>query len=307
MKIVFLDADTLGSDADFSPIEKKGDFIIYQSSTPEDVLSRISDCDVLIVNKVIIGSREIEAAAILKLICVAATGTNNIDIEYALKRGIAVRNAVDYSTESVAQTTIGSLLALVNKTHFFDSRVKSGVYSRSNNFTDTGGVFTELKGKSFGVIGMGNIGKRVASIAESLGCRIMYYATSGKAHYDKYLSVPLEVLLRECDIVSIHAPLNSNTSNLLTLDKLRLMKSHSILINMGRGGIVNEKELAFALDNSIIGGAVVDVYEKEPISSHHPFLKLKDPSKVILTPHIGWASIEARRKLIEKIAENIYL
>ena len=305
MKIVFLDAATMGEDISFSQLEELGTFVSYSLTDASDVKSRIKDAQVVIVSKVKLGKEEIDSAKKLKLICVAATGINNIDSEYAKKVGIAVKNVVNYSTESVAQITFGSLLALVNNSIYFDSIVKSGSYSKNGHFTDTGRTFFELKGKNFGIIGMGNIGKRVAAIASAFGCNVYYYSTGGVAHCKEYPSVSLSELLAKSDIISIHSPLNEKTQNLISLKELKAMKTSALLINMGRGGIVNEKELAQALNYGLIAGAVIDVYEDEPIPEGHPYLTLKDPEKIILTPHIGWASIEARKVLIEKLVENI--
>lgn len=305
MKIVFLDASTLGEDANFAQLEELGTLVCYSLTEPNDVKSRIKDAHVVIVNKVKLGKEEIDCAKKLKLICVAATGTNNIDGEYAKQAGIPVKNVVNYSTDSVAQITFGSLLTLINNNIYFDSIVKNGNYSKNGHFTDTGRTFFELKGKNFGIIGMGNIGKKVASIASAFGCNVSYYSTGGVAHCKEYPSVCLSELLAKSDIISIHSPLNDKTKNLISLKELKAMKTSAILINMGRGGIVNEKELAQALNFGLIAGAVIDVYEDEPIPEDHPYLTLKNPEKMVLTPHIGWASIEARKLLIEKLVQNI--
>jgi len=305
MKIVFLDAATLGNDIDLSPIEKLGVLTSYDNSLKDQVKSRIKDADVVIVNKINLGAEEFEAAPNLKLVCVAATGTNNIDMASANKVGIKVMNVVDYSTESVAQVTFASLLSLICSIGYYDNVVKSGAYSQSQFFTDSGRSFQELKGKCFGIIGMGNIGKRVASIASSFGCKVYYYSTNGIAHCKDYPSVSLEELLQKSDVISIHSPLNEKTKNLISLKEMKEMKTSAVLINMGRGGIVNESDLVQSLNFGLIAGAVIDVYEDEPIKSNHPYMKIKDKEKVILTPHIGWASIEARKVLVDKLAENI--
>ncbi|MDD2418956.1 MAG: D-2-hydroxyacid dehydrogenase [Bacteroidales bacterium] len=305
MKIVFLDAATLGNDIDLSPIEKLGVLTSYDNSLKDQVKSRIKDADVVIVNKINLGAEEFEAAPNLKLVCVAATGTNNIDMASANKAGIKVMNVVDYSTESVAQVTFASLLSLICSIGYYDNVVKSGAYSQSQFFTDSGRSFQELKGKCFGIIGMGNIGKRVASIASSFGCKVYYYSTNGIAHCKDYPSVSLEELLQKSDVISIHSPLNEKTKNLISLKEMKEMKTSAVLINMGRGGIVNESDLVQSLNFGLIAGAVIDVYEDEPIKSNHPYMKIKDKEKVILTPHIGWASIEARKVLVDKLAENI--
>lgn len=305
MKIVFLDSATLGDSVNYNEIEAQGELVLYPHTSPELIPERVSDADVVIVNKVKMFAEQIDSAPLLKLICVAATGTNNVDIPYANSRGIPVKNVVGYSTDSVTQVTFGSLLALMNHSAYFDICVKSGVYSKSLHFTDTGRSFTEIAGKKFGIIGMGTIGKKVASVAAAFGADVCYYSTSGVAHCSEYPALSLSELLRECDIISIHAPLNEKTNNLITISELRLMKPTAIIMNMGRGGIINESDLADAIDQGIIGGAATDVFIQEPIPSDHPYLKVKDSEKLILTPHIGWAGENAKRVLVKGIAENI--
>ena len=313
MKIVFLDSDTMG-DVSFAPIEKAGELILYPRSTPEEALERVRDCDGMIVNKVIVDQKLIDAAKNLKLICEAATGINNINVEYAEKKGIPVRNAAGYSTESVAQITFMHILNLVSHGLYYDRRVKNGEYYGTGIFADMSWHFYELKGKRLGIIAMGNIGRRVAEIASAFGMEIAYYSTSGTSHCKDYPSLPLERLLAESDIVTIHAPFNEKTRNLITLDKMRLMKPSAYILNMGRGGIINEEDLVTALKEGIIAGAAVDVYAKEPLSPDHPYMQLKDyydkdghciKDKLLMTPHIAWTSDEALETLVRKIAENI--
>lgn len=305
MKIVFLDAHTLGSDISLQPIAACGELVCYDHTSDEQVFERISDCDVLIVNKIQIRKAQMDAAPNLKLICVAATGVNNIDLEYAALKGIPVKNAADYSTNSVAQVTFSILLSLVGKISHFDNWVKSGSYSTSISFTHLSQVFWELKGKKYGVIGLGNIGGTVARIARAFGMDVYYYPTSGKAHSSEFPAMELDELLSQCDVVSVHAPLNERTKNLVTYEKLQLMKSSAYIINMGRGGIINEEDLVKALNNNLIAGAGVDVYTCEPVPASSPYFNIEDKSKIIFTPHIGWASAEARVVLVEKIARNI--
>ena len=304
-KIVFLDADTIGADIDMSPITSLGEYTSYPFTKPEEVFERIEDCDVLIVNKVIMGKEQIDAAPNLKLICVAATGTNNIDIPYANSKGVIVKNAIGYSTDSVVQITFSLVMSLVNQVAYFDDAVKSGKYSNGRSFTDVSKVFWQLKGKKYGVVGLGNIGSRVAKIAQAFGMDVVYYATSGVAHSDEFKAVSLDELMQECDIISIHAPLNERTNNLIRYEHLKQMKQSAYIINLGRGGIINEADLVQALNENLIAGAGVDVFTKEPLPKDSPYFNIKDKSKVILTPHIGWASQEARTCLVEKIAENI--
>ncbi|MBE6230238.1 MAG: D-2-hydroxyacid dehydrogenase [Bacteroidales bacterium] len=304
-KIVFLDADTIGADIDMSPISSLGEYTSYPYTKPEEVFERIQDCDVLIVNKVIMGKEQIDAAPNLKLICVAATGTNNIDIPYANSKGVIVKNAIGYSTDSVVQITFSLVMALVNQVAYFDDAVKSGKYSNGRLFTDVSKIFWQLKGKKYGVVGLGNIGSRVAKIAQAFEMDVVYYPTSGVAHSDEFKAVSLDELMQECDIVSIHAPLNERTNDLIKYEHLKQMKKSAYIINLGRGGIINEADLVQALNENLIAGAGVDVFTKEPLPKDSPYFNIKDMSKVILTPHIGWASQEARTCLVEKIAENI--
>jgi glycerate dehydrogenase len=305
MKIVFLDSATLGVDIDYSIIEKLGELTLYPFTSPNEVAKRVKGADIVIVNKVKMFSDEINAAVRLKLICVAATGTNNVDTNYAKSRGIEVKNVVGYSTESVVQITFGAILALANHTIYFDNVVKSGEYSRSLHFTDTGRCLSEISGKNFGIIGMGNIGKRVAEIAAAFGANVIYFSTAGIPHCKKYPAVSLEELLSISDIISIHSPLNERTKNLITMKEIKMMKPDALLVNMGRGGIVNEKDLAKAIDFALLGGAATDVYEQEPIPEDHPFLTVKNRERLILTPHIGWAGERAKKRLLEGIAANI--
>lgn len=305
MKIVFLDSATLGQDVSLASLRALGEMVEYEYTDPQDVLERIRDCEVLIVNKIIIGKEQIDAAQSLRLICVAATGMNNIDLEYAALKGIPVKNAIGYSTESVAQVTFMHILNLVGHGPYYDTIVKSGIYSRGRIFSDLSAPFYELKGKRLGIIGLGNIGRRVAEIAEVFGMEISYYSTSGKNANDRYSSLPLEKLLSESDIITIHSPLNDNTRNLITYEKLRMMKNSGYIINMGRGGIINEADLVKALNDDLIAGAAIDVFEKEPLPADSVYFNIKDREKIILSPHIAWTSIEARKTLIDKIAENI--
>lgn len=305
MKIVFLDSASLGNDISFGELEACGNFKAYAHTSPQEIIGRITGAEVVIVNKVIFGKEQFDNAPDLKLICVAATGMNNIDLDYAKERGIIVKNAVNYSTESVVQATFASLLSLTTNISYFDNCVKSGTYSKSPHFTDTGRTFFEFSGKRFGIIGMGTIGKRVAAVASAFGAEVVYYSTNGVAHCAQYKSVSLEELLKTSHIVSIHAPLNERTQNLITIDHLKMMKPNSFIANMGRGGIINESDLALALNRNIIAGAAIDVFSKEPIPLDHPYFKIDDLTKIVLTPHIAWASKEARALLVKKIAANI--
>ena len=304
MKIAFLDAATMG-DVSFEPFERLGEFVRYENSTPLEARERVRDIDVLLINKVLVDRELIDSAPNLKLICIAATGVNNIDVEYAASKGIPVRNAVGYSTDSVVQTTFMHILSLVGGAPYFDRSVKSGSYSRSGMFTDPNWNWWELAGKTIGIIGLGNIGRKVASIAEAFGMKVCYFSTSGTGHCKDYPCLPLEQLLRESDIVSIHAPLNDRTAGLIGAGELAMMKPTALLVNMGRGAIVDEKALTDAVDNGIITGAGLDVFVTEPLPLDHPYLNMRHPERMSLTPHIAWAGVEARARLIGIMADNI--
>lgn len=304
MKIVFLDASTMG-DTSLDEIAALGELVCYATSTREEALERVNDCEVLIINKVRVDAELISAAPALKLICEAATGVNNIDLEAAAARGIPVRNVAGYSTDSVAQETFMHILSLAGNAQYFDSVVKDGRYSRSGIFTDVSHPFIELAGKTLGVIGMGTIGTKVAKIAEMFGMKVVYYSTSGTSHCKEYPSLPLDRLMSESDVITVHAPYNDRTAGLVAEKELRMMKPSAFIVNMGRGGIIDEAALAEVIDEDLIGGAALDVFVKEPLPYDNPLLHTRHPEKLRFTPHTGWASCEARARLAHCIAENI--
>lgn len=304
MKIVFLDAATLG-DTSLEPIAKLGDLVCWPTSTPEEARARVGDCEVLIVNKIKVDKMLLDAAPEIKLVCEAATGVNNIDVEACAAKGIPVRNVAGYSTDSVVQETFMHILTLMGNGPYFDSTVKSGEYSRGNIFTDVSKPFFEITGKTLGIIGMGNIGSKVAKVGEAFGMKVIYYSTSGTGHCKEYPAVPLERLMRESDVISVHAPYNERTAGLVGENELRMMKPTAFIVNMGRGGIVVEEALAKVIDEGIIGGAGLDVFVKEPLPADHPLLHTRHPEKLSLTPHTAWASVEARNRLVQAIADNI--
>lgn len=304
MKIVFLDAATMG-DVSFEPFERLGDFIAYPGSTVQEARERIRDADVLMINKILVDKDLIDAAPALKLICISATGVNNIDVDYATSKGIPVRNVAGYSTDSVAQSTFMHILSLIGGAPYFDRSVKSGSYSRSGMFTDPNWNWWELAGKTIGIIGLGNIGKKVARIAEAFGMKVCYYSTSGTGHCKEYPCLSLDELLRQADVVSVHAPLNERTQNLLGAREFSLMKPTAYVVNMGRGAIIVEKDLADAVDNGVIAGAGLDVFVQEPIPENHPYLTMRHPERMRLAPHVAWASVEARTRLVGMMAENV--
>lgn len=304
MKIVFLDAGTMGTSS-LAPIESQGELVAWPNSTPEESVARVSDCDVLIVNKIKVNDRLLDAAPRLRLVCEAGTGINNIDVDACERRGVLVRNVAGYSTDSVVQETFMHILNLLGNGAYFDEVVKSGAYSRSGLFTDYSRPFIEMAGKTLGVIGLGAIGSKVARIGTAFGMKVVYYSTSGTSHSTEYPSVPLERLMRDSDVISVHAPYNERTAGLVGEKELRMMKPKAIIVNMGRGGIVVEDALAKVIDEGVIGGAGLDVYSVEPIPADHPLLHTRHPERLSLTPHVAWASIEARERLIQSIADNI--
>lgn len=306
MTIAFLDVKTIGTVKNLNKLKELGELMLYDV-TPESIrIKRLKGVHVVITNKVIIDREVIDNCPELKLICVAATGTNNIDVGYALKKGIVVKNVAGYSTESVGQLVFAMLFFLMNKLTYYDNYVKSGAYCESDIFTHHGQPFMELKNKRFGIIGLGTIGRRVADIATSFGCEVVYFSTSGKNTQNKeYQHLDLTELLRSSDVISIHCPLNQHTRDLIDYGKLSLMKSSAYLLNAGRGGIVIEEDLARALDEETIAGAGIDVLTNEPIKSDNPLLKVNKSENLIITPHIAWASIESRQRLLDQIYRNI--
>ena len=303
--IVFLDQKTIGKVDNLKLLSKLGKLETFESTEPKQVVERCTGKEIVIVNKVELSEAVMKQLPKLKLICVAATGVNNVDLNYTENNGIEVKNVAGYSTDSVAQLTFTMLLYLVNKPYYYDTYVKSGAYSRSDSFTHHNEPFWELKGKRMGIIGLGTIGRQVARIAESFGMEVVFYSTTGRNNHISYKRFELEDLLKSSDVVSIHAPLNNQTRDLITYEKMKLMRPCAILLNLGRGGIVNEKDLAKALNANIIAAAGIDVMEKEPINADNPLLKLFDKEKILITPHMAWASKESRELLVEKIARNI--
>ena len=304
MRIVFLDAATLG-DTSLEPIAKLGELVCWPNSTAEEAMDRVADCEVLIVNKVKVNKELLAASPALRLVCEAATGVNNIDVEACAERGIPVRNVAGYSTDSVVQETFMHILTLMGNGPYFDNTVKSGAYSRGNIFTDVSKPFFEITGKTLGIIGMGTIGSKVAKVGEAFGMNVIYFSTSGTNHCTDYPSVPLEELMSRSDVISVHAPYNARTAGLVGEKELRLMKPTAFIVNMGRGGIVEEAALAKVIDEGVIGGAGLDVFVTEPLPEDHPLLRTSHPERLSLTPHTAWASVEARDRLVEGIAANI--
>lgn len=305
MKIVFLDTKTIGEDIDLSAYDALGEVVKYGFSTLEEIPERVKDADVLIVNKIAINEQTIGTAKNLKLVCVTATGTNNLDKEYLKKRGIAWRNVAGYSTESVTQHTFALLFYLLEKIRYYDDYVKDEKYINDTVFTHFAEHFNEVNGKTWGIIGLGTIGRRVADIAKAFGAHVIYYSASGSAPQEGYEQVDFDTLLTTSDIVSVHAPLNEYTKDLMDKEVFAKMKKTAIFLNLGRGPIVVEQDLCDALESGTIAAAGLDVLCKEPMSASNPLLKIKDSKKLIITPHIAWASVEARNRLMQIIVGQI--
>ncbi len=305
MKIVFLDRKTIGEDIDLSGFERFGEVVIYDYSSSEEVPARVEDADVIVLNKVLVNEKTVGNAKNLKLVCVTATGTNNLDKDFLASRGIEWRNVAGYSTEAVAQHTFALAFYLLEHLNYYDQYVKSEKYVNDRMFTHFEQHFHELSGKKWGIIGLGAIGKRVAEIAKCFGANVSYYSTSGKNHDSEYNEVDFDTLLKESDIISIHAPLDDNTLHLMDATAFEKMKSTAILINVGRGPIIVEKDLADALESGQIAAAGLDVLDVEPMSPENPLVKIKDSDKLLITPHIAWAAVEARKRLMKIIEGQI--
>jgi len=305
MKLVFLDRKTIGDDIDLSIFNDFGEVIEYNFSTVEEVPDRVKDADILIINKIPINETTIGKADKLKLVCVTATGTNNLDKDYLDSRKISWRNVAGYSTESVAQHTFSMLFYLLEHMAYYDKYVKDGKYINDTMFTHFDKVFPQISGKTWGIIGLGAIGRRVADIAKVFGANVIYYSASGSAAQDGYNQVDFDTLLKESDIISVHAPLNEYTEGLMDDVAFSKMKKSAIFLNLGRGPIVNEAALATALNNGQIAAAGLDVIAIEPMSSDCPLLGVMDKSNLLITPHIGWASVEARTNLMNIIYGQI--
>ncbi|MBR2020869.1 MAG: hydroxyacid dehydrogenase [Clostridia bacterium] len=302
MKIVLLDAKTLGDDIPLSAFSQLGDFTAYPKTSPDDAPERIKDADVIITNKVKLTGEILCHAPSLSLICVTATGYDNVDIGYCKNAGVAVCNVKGYSTECVAQLTISMALSLTNHLRVFDDYVKSGEYSKSgiqNKLTPT---FNEVYGKTWGIVGLGNIGKRVADIAKVMGCRILAYK---RTPVEDYECVDLETLIKNSDIISVHIPSSPETVGLIDKKMLSLMKERAILVNVARGNILDEEAVAEAILDGSLYGFGCDVYSTEPFPENHPYSRLSGCDNVILTPHMAWGGYETRVRLVSEVAENI--
>lgn len=302
MKIVLLDAKTLGDDIPLTVFSDMGEFTSYPKTNPDEAKERIEDADVIVTNKVKLTGEILSYAKNLRLVCVTATGYDNVDTEYCKSNGIAVCNVKGYSTECVAQLTVSMALSITNHLREFDDYVKSGEYSKSGIQNKLTPVFNEVYGKTWGIIGLGNIGKKVACVASALGCRVLAFKRTPDPDFE---CVDLDTLMRESDIISVHIPSSPETIGLISKEKLALTKEKAILINVARGNILDEKAVADAILDGSLYGFGCDVYSTEPFPEDHPYTKLKDCDNVILTPHMAWGGYETRVRLVDEVAENI--
>ncbi len=307
MKIVLLEAKNLGEDMVFTPFLPLGEVKIYPSTTPEEMPDRVRDADIVVANKLPMCEETLKDAKNLKLVCLTATGINNLDGEYLKKRGIHACNVAGYSTNAVAQHTFAMLFYIWEKLRFYDDYVKSGEYTKSGGFSYFTEPFYELCGKTWGIIGMGAIGRKVADIAEAFGCKVICYSASGGTYTltENRRQVDFDTLLKESDILSIHAPLNEKTQGLMDLKAFSRMKKTAVLINVARGPIVDQDALYRALTEEMIAGAGLDVLEKEPMAEDNPLIRIQDSKKLLITPHMAWAPVETRFRCRDEVIRNI--
>lgn len=305
MKIVMLDRNSIGFDIDVDLFAKLGDFTYHNTADVETSKTLIKDADVVIFNKTKMNEEILAGAPNVKLLCVTATGFDNIDLEYAQKRGIAACNIKDYSTPAVVQHTFALALSVLEKIRYYDDYVKSGAYSKQMGFSHFEKTYFELQGKTWGIIGLGNIGRGVAKVAEAFGCKVIFYSASGSNTTTDYERVDFDTLCAQADILSLHCPLSDKTRGIMNLDAFRKMKETAVLVNVARGPVVNEEDLYIALTEGLIAGAGLDVLSKEPMDKNNPLGKIKDSEKLIITPHMAWASVEARTRCMEEVYRNI--
>ena len=302
MKIVILDSGTLGADIDLEPIRALGDVIEHKFSAPDEVAGRLADADVAVLNKVKLNAENLANAKNLKLICVAATGYDNIDIEFCRANGIAVCNVPGYSTDNVAQLSVAMALSLVTHLDEFRNFVHSGEYSRSSSANRLEPVYHEIAGMTWGVVGGGGIGSKVAEIATALGCRVLLCRRQTETRYE---AADIDRICRECDIISLHVPLSDETRGMISRERIATMKDGVVIVNTARGAGCDEQAIADAVLSGKIGALGCDVYSTEPFREDHPFSALLDRPNVCLTPHMAWGSYEARNRCVRRMAENI--
>lgn len=305
MKIVILERNSVGTDVSIDALYAYGDLTVYENTTAENVAERITDADIIVANKAPLSAENLKKAANVKLICEFATGYDNVDITYCKNNGIKVANVVNYSTDAVAQHTFALCLYVLEKLNHYDAYVKSGAYAAQDRFSNFDIPFTELAGKTWGIIGMGNIGRKVAQIATAFGCKVIFHSITGKSSCTEYKQVDFDTLLTESDFLSLHCPLSDLTRNLIDAKALKKMKKTAILINVARGPVVNDADLYAALMENEILGAGLDVTSTEPMKDSNPLSKFTDSNRLIITPHLAWASTEARARCVSETGKNI--
>lgn len=304
-KIVILQGETVGKDIDLSPFESLGNTTIYANTSQDQLKDRIKEAHIIITNKNNIGKEELDGLDQVELICLTATGTNNIDLDYCKQHGIKVANVKGYSTDTVAQHTLSLLLHLIEKNNYYDEFVKSKDYTKNGCFSFFDNYFHDISSMTWGIVGLGDIGRKVAMIASAMGAKVQYYSTSGKNSTTDYQQVDFPTLLKTSDIITIHAPLNEQTHYLFNEEALRQMKKDAYLINVGRGGIIEEKALVKVFNEGHLAGIGLDVFEHEPLLEDDILFEIKDMNRVIFTPHIAWGSVESRQRCVHEVYENI--
>ena len=302
MKIVFLDAATIGDDLTYESFEALGEVSVYPTTSETEFEAHISGAEVVVINKLKLNASNLPVAKDLKLICLAATGFDNVDLDYCRQNGIGVCNVVGYSTQSVAQLTLALALSLYTNLGQFTDFVRSGEYTKGGLANRLTPVYHEIVGKTWGIVGYGNIGKQVARVAEAMGCRVLVYK---RTPVEDAECVDFDTVCQKSDILSLHVPLNEQTRNLLDEAHIAMLKKDAIVINVARGAVTDEAALADAILEDRIGGIGVDVYSKEPFDADHPFQKIKHLPNVLLTPHMAWGGYETRVRLLGEIKENI--
>ena len=305
MKLVVLERNSAGTDVDVSCFEKFGEVEYYPNTVAENTAQRVRDADIIMANKAPLNETTLKDAPNVKLICLLATGFDNVDLAYCKSRGIKVTNVVNYCTSTVAQHTLLLALALSEKLAFYDNYVKSGTYSTQDRFSNFDRAFYDLEGKTWGIVGMGTIGRRVAGLAKAFGCKVIFYSASGKSSCTEYERVELDELLKQSDILSLHCPLSDRTRGLINKEAFSKMKKTAVLVNVARGPVVDTQALYDALIANQIAGAGLDVLEREPMTKDNPLAQIKDSTKLIITPHMAWASVESRTHMVQEVVKNI--
>ena len=305
VKIVILERNSVGVDTPVDCFEELGEVTCYpNTTTAEEVRERTKDADIIVANKARLNEESLRESPNVKLICEFATGFDNCDLAYCNSCGIKVANVADYCTDMVAQHTFTLMLTLLQKLPHYDEYVKSGAYAAQDRFSNFDEPFTELAGKTWGIVGMGHIGKKVAQIATAFGCRVIFHSVTGKSTVTEYEQVDKDTLLRESDFLSLHCPLSDLTRDFIDKEALRKMKKTAVLVNVARGPVVNNTDLYDALMNGEIMAAGLDVLEKEPLQLSNPLSKIKDSNRLIITPHLAWASVEARFRCVNEAYLN---